>query len=152
MLNSNTVSDILMAKVSETTGQLAEPIKRYYFTATFSGIFIFFILRNRVAERSSAISRVAKPTIGSPVIFSSSGSPLKEFLDSPLTRQVAKHTRQIEEKNNELRELKVELDRERMEKQFLAEENSQVKTERRRMETDITDLKTRLRDLTEGTR
>ena len=143
-----------MAKVSETTGQLAEPIKRYYFTAyaTFSGIFIFFILRNRVAERSSAISRVAKPTIGSPVIFSSSGSPLKEFLDSPLTRQVAKHTRQIEEKNNELRELKVKLDRERMEKQFLAEENSQVKTERRRMETDITDLKTRLRDLTEGTR
>ena len=46
----------------------------------------------------------------------------------------------------------MELDRERMEKQFLAEENSQVKTERRRMETDITDLKTRLRDLTEGTR
>ena len=141
-----------MAKVSETTGQLAEPIKRYYFTATFSGIFIFFILRNRVAERSSAIFRVAKSTIGSPVIFSSSGSPLKEFLDSPLTRQVAKHTRQIGEKNNELRELKVELDRERMEKQFLAEENSQVKTERRRMESDITDLKTRLRDLIDGTR
>ena len=140
-----------MAKVSETTGQLVEPIKRYYSTA-FSGIFIFFILRNRVAERSSAISRVAKPTIGSPVIFSSSGSPLKEFLDSPLTRQVAKHTRQIEEKNNELRELKVELDRERMEKQFFAEENSQVKMEKRRMETDITDLKTRLRDLTDGTR
>lgn len=127
-------------------------------------------LRNRVAERSSAISRVAKPTIGSPVIFSSNGSPLKEFLDSPLTRQVrqgtchmctvhktgslqvAKHTRQIEEKNSELRELKVELDKERMEKQFLAEENTRIKNERRRLEADKSDLQIRVRDLTDGCR
>ena len=53
--------------------------------------------RNRVAERSSAISRVARPTLGSPVIFSSNGSPLKEFLDSPLTRQTAKHNKQLED-------------------------------------------------------
>ena len=143
-----------MAKVSETTGQLCEPIKRYYITANiFANLFIVLFLRNRVAEmRSSGISRVAKPALGSPVIFSSNGSPLKEFLDSPLTRQVAKHTRQIEEKNSELRELKVELDKERMEKQFLAEENSQVKNERRRLEVDKSDLLIRVRDLTDGCR
>ena len=106
--------------------------------------------RNRVAERSSAISRVAKPTIGSPVIFSSNGSPLKEFLDSPLTRQVAKHQKQIEDKNGELRELKVELDKERMEKQFLAEENIRIKQERRRLESDNSDLKMRIRDISDN--
>ena len=135
ILTPGLFNEILMSKVSETTGQLVEPVKR-----------------NRVAERSSAISRVARPTLGSPVIFSSNGSPLKEFLDSPLTRQAAKHNKQLEEKNGELREIKAELDRERMEKQFLAEEISQVKTEKRRMETDINDLKTMLRDLTDGTR
>ena len=119
---------------------------------TFRESSIVLFLRNRVAERSSAISRVAKPTIGSPVIFSSNGSPLKEFLDSPLTRQVAKHTRQIEEKNSELRELKVELDKERMEKQFLAEENTRIKNERRRLEADKSDLLIRVRDLTDGCR
>ena len=129
------INEILMAKVSETTGQLVEPIKR-----------------NRVAERSSAISRPAKPTIGSPVIFSSNGSPLKEFLDSPLTRQVAKHQKQIDDKNSELRELKVELDKERMEKQFLAEENSRIKQERRRLESDNGELKIQIRELSESSR
>ena len=37
-LNSNIINDILMAKVSETTGQLVEPIKRYYCAANFSRI------------------------------------------------------------------------------------------------------------------
>ena len=89
-LNSNIINDILMAKVSETTGQLVEPIKRCIIVLqNFREFSIVLFRRNRVAERSSAISRVAKPTIGSPVIFSSNGSPLKEFLDSPLTRQVS---------------------------------------------------------------
>ena len=105
-----------------------------------------------MAERSSAISRVAKPTIGSPVIFSSNGSPLKEFLDSPYTRATAKHQKQIEEKNNELRELKVELDKERMEKQFLADENGRIKQDRRRLETDKSDLLLRIRDMTDACR
>ena len=114
------------------------------FTVQFSSC------RNRVAERSSAISRVAKPTLGSPVIFSSNGSPLKEFLDSPLTRQVAKHHRQIEEKNGELREIKAELDRERMEKQFLVEETSRLKQERKRLESDNCDLKMKMKEVSEA--
>ena len=102
-----------------------------------------------MAERSSAISRVARPTLGSPVIFSSNGSPLKEFLDSPLTRQTAKHNKQLEEKNGELREIKTELDRERMDKQFLLEENSRLKQERKRLESDNCDLKIKVKEVSE---
>ena len=103
-----------------------------------------------MAERSSAISRVARPTLGSPVIFSSNGSPLKEFLDSPLTRQTAKHNKQLEEKNGELREIKAELDRERMDKHFLMEENSRLKQERKRLESDNCDLKIKVKELSEA--
>ena len=103
-----------------------------------------------MAERSSAISRVARPTLGSPVIFSSNGSPLKEFLDSPLTRQAAKHNKQLEEKNGELREIKAELDRERMEKQFLQEETSRLKQDRKRLESENGDLKIKVKEVSEA--
>ena len=103
-----------------------------------------------MAERSSAISRVARPTLGSPVIFSSNGSPLKEFLDSPLTRQAAKHNKQLEDKNGELREIKAELDRERMEKHFLQEETCRLRQERKRLESDNCDLKIKVKEVSEA--
>ena len=93
---------------------------------------------------------MARPTLGSPVIFSSAGSPLKEFLDSPLTRQVAKHHKQLEEKNGELREIKAELDKERMEKQFLVDETSRLKQERKRLESDNCDLRMKMIEVSEA--
>ena len=43
-LNPGLISEILMAKVSETTGQLVEPIKRYEYTGSLCYYLIILMI------------------------------------------------------------------------------------------------------------
>ena len=109
--------------MSETTGQLTAPV-----------------FRTRLADRPA--TRVAKPSVSSPVIFTTgspttSNSPLKDFLDSPATRREAQYQRQIEQRN---RLLRTSLETEKTEKQFAFEENSRLQEERLRLQQESLSL------------
>jgi len=129
MLTPALLGEIIMSNVSETTGQLSAPV-----------------VRARLADRPS--TRVGKPSPGSPVIFSSSGnnSPLKEFLDSPQTRQLATYQRMLEERNAQTRLLRTELETEKTERQFVVEEANRFKEQTRRLEVELSTLKQEMRD------
>ena len=108
--------------MSETTGQLTAPV-----------------FRTRLADRPA--TRVAKPSVSSPVIFTTgsptSNSPLKDFLDSPATRREAQYQRQIEQRNQQNRHLRTQLEGEKTEKQFALEELNRVQEERLRLQQEL---------------
>ena len=112
----------LLLRVSETTGQLTAPV-----------------FRTRLADRPA--TRVAKPNVSSPVIFTTgsptSNSPLKDFLDSPATRREAQYQRQIEQRNQQNRHLRTQLEGEKTEKQFALEELNRVQEERLRLQQEL---------------
>ena len=112
----------LLLRVSETTGQLTAPV-----------------FRTRLADRPA--TRVAKPSVSSPVIFTTgsptSNSPLKDFLDSPATRREAQYQRQIEQRNQQNRHLRTQLEGEKTEKQFALEELNRVQEERLRLQQEL---------------
>jgi len=129
MLTPALLGEIIMSNVSETTGQLSAPV-----------------VRARLADRPA--TRVGKPSPGSPVIFSSSGSgsPLKDFLDSPQTRQLATYQRMLEERNAQTRILRTELETEKTERQFMGEEAARMKEQTKKVEVEIVSLRQELRD------
>ena len=118
--------------MSETTGQLTAPV-----------------FRTRLADRPA--TRVAKPSVSSPVIFTTgspttSNSPLKDFLDSPATRREAQYQRQIEQRNHQNRLLRTSLETEKTEKQFALEENSRLQEERLRLQQELAATKAAARE------
>jgi len=128
MLTPSLLGEIIMSKISETTGQLTAPVVRV-----------------------GKPMRVGKPSPGSPVIFSSSpgggsGSPLKDFLDSPQTRQVATYQKMVEERNVQTRMLRTELENEKTERQFLFEEANRLKEDKKKLESEMNTVKQELRD------
>jgi len=131
MLTPSLLGEIIMSNVSETTGQLSAPV-----------------VRARLADRPA--TRVGKPSPGSPVIFSSGGStsnsPLKEFLDSPHTRQLSNYQKMLEERNAQTRLLRTELETEKTERQFMVDEASRMKEHTRKLEAEVCSLKQEMRD------
>ena len=117
--------------MSETTGQLTAPV-----------------FRTRLADRPA--TRVAKPSVSSPVIFTTgsptSNSPLKDFLDSPATRREAQYQRQIEQRNQQNRHLRTQLEGEKTEKQFALEELERVQEERLRLQQELAGTKQAARE------
>jgi len=104
VLTPSLFTEIISSKISDKTGQLTAPVQKL---------------------RTSS-----RPSMGSPVIFTSSPSyesPLKEFLDSPTVRQVTKNQRLIEERNRQIRELRSQLEAEKMEKQLAVKQLWQAK-------------------------
>ena len=94
------------------------------------------------------MTRVAKPSVSSPVIFTTgspttSNSPLKDFLGSPATRREAQYQRQIEQRN---RLLRTSLETEKTEKQFALEENSRLQEERLRLQQELAATKAAARE------
>jgi len=127
-LGSTILTQIILSRVSETTGHLVAPI-----------------LRARIA--SNSMTRVGKPSPQSPVIFASSpSSPLKEFLDSPNTRQVSKFQVLLDERVRQNMHLRSELEAEKTERQFAVEEMERGKTERQRLEQELAQLRQEFRE------
>ena len=56
---------------------------------------------------------MARNKPGSPVIFSNHGSPVKDFVESPQTRQLVTLQKQLEEKNIQARNLRSDLENEK---------------------------------------
>jgi hypothetical protein len=127
LLDSATLTTMIMSRVSETTGLLADPAPR-------------------ARIPSSNLYRAKKASPGSPVIFQytpGSGSPGKQPMDSPVSSQVH---RLLEERTQQLRQLRTDLEAERSEKQYSAQELETIKIEKTRLEHEIQRLKQEKRE------
>jgi len=122
VLTSTLLTAIISSKINDMTGQLSAPVQKL---------------------RTSS-----RPSMGSPVIFTSSpshDSPLKEFLDSPTVRQVTKYQRQMEERNSQIRELRSQMESEKMEKQLIVNEMENLRQAKESADIEMMTLKQEMR-------
>jgi len=122
VLTSTLLTAIISSKINDMTGQLSAPVQKL---------------------RTSS-----RPSMGSPVIFTSSPtheSPLKEFLDSPTVRQVTKYQRQMEERNCQIRELRSQMESEKMEKQLIVNEMENLRQAKESADIEMMTLKQEMR-------